>query len=832
MRLQSFFCFLYVFLAMPNVLLAQQKKAKIGVSQTNLPLAFPLVTQQNSASIYYDPNDAAVVKIAAKAFKDDIKLLTNVNATLVSKNEKLTTYPVIIGTIGQSVYIDELLKTGKLNKASLAGKWETFTIAVIENPFKNVKRALVIAGSDRRGTAFGVFELSRMMGVSPLYWWADVIPTKKTAIYISAGQSLVGPPSVKYRGIFINDEDWGIQPWAAKNIDTDVKDIGPKTYAKVFELLLRLKANYIWPAMHPSTKAFYHYPDNPKVADDYAIVVGSSHCEPMLRNNVFEWAENFENEYGSKPGEWRYDLNKNQIANYWTDRVKQAKNYESVYTVGMRGIHDGSMPGPKDKNEKIALLGKVITDQRSILANNFSPSANATPQIFCPYKEVLSLYQAGLNLPDDVTIVWADDNHGYIRQLSNPTEQKRSGGSGVYYHISYWGAPQDYLWLSSISPSLISYELTKAYQYKADRLWVINVGDIKPAEMETQFAMDLAWDVNRWKPENANHYAEAWAKETFGVQFAKPIAQIKAVYYRLAQAAKPEHMAAVTFSEREAAIRISDYEMIFQQAKALREKIPSHLKDAYFQLIFYPVEAAKLMNEKILYAQKSLILAEKGDKEALIYSAKAKSAFEKIQKITKQYNQDIAGGKWNGMMSWQPRNLSVFGMPKVADSVHSKRLPSAMPTEKIVLRAVSYQEKFSPTGTTLKMINGLGLGGNGISVLPFVFNSAKDNELEKSAYVTYQVDFKTTGVHVIEVKCLPTQGVNNGIKVRYAISVNGAPPQIVNIAPPSENNTWKQNVLQGFASGKTNHELTVNGKSTIKIYLLDPGLVINQIEIQ
>ena len=814
----------------PKQNLAQQAGI---VSEANLPGSFPVVDGGKAAPIYIDEKDAEVVGIAAEAFKTDINLLANISPAVFKNNPALSTYPIIIGTLGQSFYIDQLAKAGKIDAAVLRNKWETFSISVIENPLKGVQRALVIAGSDRRGTAYGVFELSRRLGVSPLCWWADVKPAPKKNLYVKAGPVLVQSPSVKYRGIFINDEDWGIQPWAAKMMDTDVKDIGPKTYTKIFELLLRLKANYIWPGMHPSTKAFYYYANDPVMADKYAIVLGSSHCEPMLRNNVFEWAENFEHEYGKKPGEWRYDLNKNEISTYWTDRVKQAKNYESVYTVGMRGIHDGSMPGPKDKNEKVKLLGEVITDQREILSKNISEPISSIPQIFCPYKEVLSLYQAGLKLPDDVTIVWADDNHGYIRQLSNPEEQKRSGGSGVYYHISYWGAPHDYLWLSSISPTLISYELTKAYQYKADRLWVINVGDIKPAEMETQFAMDLAWDINKWKPENAHQYAESWAAETFGAEFAKPIADIKAVYYRLGQEAKPEHMGSVNFSHAQAEERLAAYAKIYEQAKALNDKIPVRLKDAYFELILYPVQGAMLMNQKILYAKKSLELAANGDQSALTFSKKSKLAFEQIQQITKQYNEETAGGKWNGIMSWKPRDLPVFKMPKVADSVASKVTAAKTETAaKTIIQATQYTNKFSLKGLSLQSIQGLGIGGSGISNYPFTFKSVKENELQTAAYAIYEVDFNTIGEHQIAVKCLPTQGVNDGVKVRYAIAVNNDKPQVINISPASENNIWKQNVLQGYASGITKHQINKTGKSTVKIYLLDPGVVINQLEIK
>ncbi len=804
---------------------------KVEVSSTNVAGSFPMVHLKKAATIYYDKNDAKVVEIVVQAFQSDVKALTGLTPSASSTTDNMGQYPVIVGTLGKSALIDALIKSGKVDARLLKGNWEQFSITLVQNPMKGVKTALVVIGSDRRGTAYGIFELSKKMGISPWIWWADVRPEHRESIYLT-GNSISKIPSIKYRGIFINDEDWGLQPWAAKNMDTDVKDIGPKTYAKVFELLLRLKGNYIWPAMHPCTKAFYYYKENPKVADDYAIVVGGSHCEPMLRNNVFEWAENFEHEYGKKPGEWRYDLNKNEMDRYWADRVKESTKYESVYTVGMRGIHDGSMPGPKDRNEKVKLLDSVITGQRKIFANYFTTAVAGIPQIFCPYKEVLSLYQAGLRLPDDVTIVWADDNHGYIRQLSNAKEQKRSGGSGVYYHLSYWGAPNDYLWLSTISPALISYELTKAYQYKADRLWVMNVGDIKPAEMELQFAMDLAYDVNRWKPENADQYAEYWAGETFGKSFAKEISQIKAQYYRLAQAAKPEHMLAVSFTDAEATQRLKDYEAVYLQAKQLENKVPARLKDAYFELILYPVQGSYLMNQKILFAKKSLELAARNDKGAFEFAKKAEDAFAEIKMITKKYNQEIAGGKWNGMMSDHPRDQAVFKMPLVAKKLvdTAKKDSNYSFLSKTVIQASKFIEATSPTGK-VAVIKGLGNGGDGVTQLPLNFPSLKETELSKAPCLTYKIDYVGGGMLKFTVKCLPTQAVFSGGKVRYAIKVDDQEPQIVNIAPASENNIWKENVLKGYAQGVTSHAVRSSHNSILKIYLLDPGIVINQIEI-
>ncbi|MBC7722249.1 MAG: glycosyl hydrolase 115 family protein, partial [Pedobacter sp.] len=714
-------------------------------------------------------------------------------------------------------------------------KWESFIITVIKNPLPNVPQALVIVGSDARGTAFGVFEVSKQMGVSPWYWWADVIPEKKSAIFIH-GTQLNGPPSVQYRGIFLNDEDWGLQPWAAKKMDADIKDIGPNTYAHIFELLLRLKANYIWPAMHPCTKAFYYYKDNAKLADKYAIVVGTSHCEPMLRNNVFEWAENYKKEYGTDPKEWRYDLNKEQIAPYWQDRITEVKNYESVVTVGMRGIHDGSMPGPKDINAKVKLLETVIEDQRKILQNTYQKPINTIPQIFCPYKEVLQLYRKGMKLPNDVTIAWADDNYGYITQLSDTKERQRSGGSGVYYHLSYWGAPQDYLWLSTHSPSLISYEMTKAFDFNAKRLWVFNVGDLKPAEMELNFALDLAYNINKWQPTNAINYSEFWAEEIFGKAFAKPIAAIKTVFYQLAQEGKPEHLGMINYSNEIADKRIADYKGITEQSEALFTKMPDRLKDAFYELVLYPVKGAYLMNQKVFFAKRSIESAKQGNRDALTYSRLSEAAYKSIQNITNTYNKNIANGKWDGIMSSHPRDLEVFKMPKVAtkEMVDSNKnnLSNTIANIKqpTIILATDFRNKKNILGKNITIINGLGISGKGITVLPFTALSSDTLHLEKVPYVDYQITL-SKGNHSISIKALPTHSINQEYKVRYAISVNGDRPQIINLEAEASSKIWSKNVVNGFSSATTLHTILLDTISTIRLYILEPGVVINQLEI-
>ena len=791
---------------------------------------FPIFSNTTVPSFYVDNNDAKVVTIAANAFINDVNLISGkqIELNAATKNQ----YIIIAGTIGKSKLIDELIKNKLIDVTTIKNKWECFTIQIIKkqpktrgskSPPWGVGGQLVIAGSDRRGTAFGIFHLSRLMGVSPFVWWADAVPQKKQQLFVSGSYSSK-TPSVQYRGIFINDEDWGMQPWAAKNMDTDIKDIGPKTYARVFELLLRMKANYIWPAMHPCTRAFYYYKQNPKVADDYAIVVGGSHCEPMLRNNVCEWAETYEEEYKKKPGEWRYDVNKDEIYKYWDDRIKESVNYESVFTVGMRGVHDGSMPGPKDPNEKVKLLEKVIADQREILQNNFKKSSSAIPQLFVPYKEVLSLYRRGMKLPDDVTIIWPDDNYGYIRQLPNEEEQKRSGGHGVYYHLSYWGSPHDYLWLSSISPALIGYEMKKAYDYGARKLWVFNVGDIKPAELEIQFAMDMAWDINTYNEEDTYSYVENWAVQLFGTNNASAIWMLKDAYYHLAESGKPEHLGMLTFTKKEMEQRVNVYNILTGLTGTCKKQIPPSLLDAFYQLVEYPVISAALMNKKIFYEKMATIaLPEKKEVEAKEYLLKAKDAFDSIKILTDYYNSGMSTGKWNGMMSWHPRDLKVFNAPTVFDSIKIKVDSVFNRKEKEEADLVDTKTAWTLNSMqaiqNCKLLDKLGISGWALA--------AKDSG---EAVINYPVTL-AAGKYKVVVKCLPTYAMEKEKQLYYAVAVNDEQAQMVNVHAETESSVWKENVIRGYSQGITQHVVNNNGLSIIKIVFKNKNLAISQIEI-
>jgi len=820
-------CFAFLFQLACLISFCNGQVQPLVVSANENVHSFHLAKSNKAASIYIDVADLEVVHIAATCFSQDVKSVTDILPYVKNIAETYEDYMVIGGTIGHNKLIDQLIQQQRLDVKKVKGKWETFSIALIDHPFKNVKQSLVIVGSDERATAYGFFQLSQLIGVAPFLWWADITPAKQQQLFVS-GTALFGPPSVKYRGIFINDEDWGINPWAANKMDTDIKDIGPKTYARVCELLLRLKANYLWPAMHPCTKAFWYYPENPKVAQRYSIVLGASHCEPMLRNNVFEWNKTFEKEFGIKPEKWSYDINKIQIYPYWEERVKESKSQDAVYTVGMRGIHDGGMPGGNNKQEKIKILENVIADQRTMLANNLGKKALDIPQIFCPYKEVLDLYQSGMNLPDDITIFWPDDNFGYIRQVSNIAEQKRIGGSGIYYHLSYWGAPADYLWLSSTSPSLIAHEMSKAYRFGADKLWVFNVGDIKPAELETEFAMDLAWDINKWSQEKAFSYTKYWAEKNFGKAYFKEIVAIKNEYYLLAASSKPEHLDKVIFSLDDAKKRIESYEALYNTTNELSNKIPPALKDAYYELVQYPVEGACFMNQKCLFTKMGLLAKKTSTIEADTYFEKANKAYENIQLSTLKYNQ-LAGGKWEGMMSSHPRNLKVFNKPTTNDSITLVSNTSWLSAPKKVLSASDFINKNDTAKNHIVTIKGLGISEKAVTVLPVVEKSYTDSIL-KAPLLEYQTDLDA-GDNQIWVKCLPTFRLYNGFKLQYAVSVNGDTPQLVNIETKVESKEWGQNVLRGFSVGKTTHHIATKGKATIKIYLVDPGIVINQIEV-
>ncbi|MFI1743298.1 glycosyl hydrolase 115 family protein [Thalassobellus sediminis] len=632
---------------------------------------FEVLTSEHQSIILYDKNGSSLDSISAYLLADDIFKVTNYRPEVLTNIKKAKGHVIVIGTIKSKLLKKFLCKTNI--KSGFENQWESYSYQTILNPNKRIKKAFVIAGTNPRGTAYGVFNISKKIGVSPWYWWADVPVKKQNELILNASNFYSKAPSVNYRGIFLNDEDWGLQPWAAKTFEPETDDIGPKTYAKIFELLLRLNANSIWPAMHPSTKAFFYYPGNAKMANLYNIVIGTSHAEPMLRNNVDEWDK-------EKFGSFNYKTNKATVYNYWETRVKEAKNIDAIYTLGMRGVHDSGMEGVKSKDEAVSILDGIIKDQRNMLKSYINKDVTNIPQAFTVYKEVLDLYQNGLVVPEDIALVWTDDNYGYIRNLSNTEERKRGGGAGVYYHASYWGRPHDYLWLSTTHPGLIREEMMKAYNLNNKNIWILNVGDIKPAEYNTQLFLDMAYDADKFQnPEYITTHQEEFYGNIFGSELGKSISNIRADYFQLAFERKPEFMG-WSQTERTTPIyntayntlsngdeiqeRIDAYDSIETEVDVIEKNLPEHLKSAFTQLVGYPVKASSHMNKKFLFRDKAMTYAKQGRKSALNYARLSHKSYNEITSLTKGYNQ-LSEGKWNGMMDMKPRRLPVFDDPEI-----------------------------------------------------------------------------------------------------------------------------------------------------------------------
>ncbi|MBW8863716.1 MAG: glycosyl hydrolase 115 family protein [Verrucomicrobia bacterium] len=545
---------------------------------------FVLFNGGTVAPVFLDTNaDAAVVR-AAGDLVEDFARVTGAKPAMtqtVSANKDIR---VIIGTLGQSQIIDQLVADGKLDVKGVSGQWESYVLQIVTNPLPGVDRALVIAGSDRRGTIYGIYQLSAMIGVSPWYWWADVPVQNKKVLALSGEIIKQGPPGVKYRGFFINDEDWGLSPWIAKTFDPQTGTIGPKTYAKVFELMLRLRLNYLWPAMHLCSRSFGDVPENAVLADKYGIVIGSSHCEPMLYNNI-HWNEKTQ-------GRWNYSLNQGAISNTWEKTAKARGEYEAVWTLGIRGIHDASMEQPpEDMPGKIQLMTRIFHDQRELLDEYASKKWGPVAQCFVPYKEVLPIYDAGLKVPEDVTLVWVDDNFGYIRRLSNPSERQRPGGAGVYWHLSYYGHPHSYTWINATAPALMWEELHKAWENDARTLWVVNVGDIKPMEIGIDYFSRLTWNPDGFSSGGQREFLHDFASENFGGALAGPLTDLLTDFYRLGTVRRPELMErkwALSLAPEQATQLKEDYENLLNREKSVFAMVPAGLSDAYTELAGFP----------------------------------------------------------------------------------------------------------------------------------------------------------------------------------------------------------------------------------------------------
>ena len=739
-----------------------------------------------------DNAEEKVVQTALKLFIRDYQSVFSASAAVDARQGN-----IIVGTVGKS----PLLKAVSADVSALTGKKQAFLLQVLPDG------KLLVAGSDSHGTAYGIMELSRLIGVSPWEWWADVTPEKKTSFVLSAEYQTLQSPSVEYRGIFINDEDWGLMPWSSQTYEpSDIKGhIGPKTNARIFELLLRLRANTYWPAMHECTLPFFLTEGNRKVAEEYGIFIGSSHCEPMVCSAAGEWRRRGQ-------GDYDYVNNSASVYKFWEDRVKEVAQQGNIYTLGMRGVHDGQMQGAKTVAEQKAVLERVLKDQRGLLQKYGNKDVTAIPQAFIPYKEVLDIYNAGLQVPDDVTLIWCDDNYGYIRHFPTAEERARKGGNGIYYHVSYWGRPHDYLWLGTFSPYLLHQQMKLAYDRGIQKMWVLNVGDIKPAEYQIELFLDMAWNIDEVNEIGVTAHLKSWLEREFGSNRAEELLPAMEAHYQLSYIRKPEFMGNtreeerdpkykvikdLPWSEQTISERLRSYTVLSDVVERMESNIPADRQDAYFQLVKYPVQAAAQMNRKILTAQ--LARHSKADWK------QSDAAFDSIASLTQQYNS-LQNGKWNRMMDFQPRKLPVF-----------KRVEHTAATEPMVTDRKILCKWNAMECTYGKPVPCEGLG-----------YERKAAGIRKGSSLTFAFDDYGKDSVEVEIRLLPSHPLDEK-QLRFAISVDEAVPQTVSYETKGRSEEWKENVLRNQAIRKVTLPINKQASHKLVITALDEGVVLDQV---
>lgn len=598
---------------------------------------FPLVSNYQSASLCVSSQDYAGVLRVTKHLQTDIKNVTGVEPKIIT-DKTIGNTIVIIGTIGKNPVVDKLIEENKINAEEVINRWDTFAIQTVENPLPNVSQALVIFGSNKRGTIYGMYDLSSQIGVSPWYWWADAPIQKKAELYVKPGFYSSGEPKVKYRGIFINDEAPTLRNWAKEKFG----GFNHKFYEKVFELLLRNKANYLWPAMWIPTAFNDDDPENPRLADEYGIIMSTSHHEPMMCAHD-EW-------YRFEGGEWNYKTNKEKLQEFWRGGIERMGDYESVVTMGMRGDGDEAMT----EETAIGLLKTIIADQREILEDVTGKPAEEIPQLWALYKEVQDYFDKGMRVDDDILILFSDDNWGNIRTLPKKEDLDHEGGYGIYYHFDYVGGPISYRWLNVSQIERVWEQMNLAYQWGVRDLWIVNVGDIKPMELPISFFMDFAWNPEAINAKDLPDYYISWAKQQFGNQYAEEIAEVLSLYTKYNSRRTMEMLTPDTYSienYREADRIVSEFNQLYEKAKSIYDKLPESHKSAFYQLALFPVEACRNLNEMYVAAGKNKYYAERGYAAANFYAQKVKELFDKDAEITRYFHEELENGKWNHMMS-------------------------------------------------------------------------------------------------------------------------------------------------------------------------------------
>lgn len=791
----------------------------------------------NPVSYYVPVNSDPVVTVAAGMFSEDMEAVTDKRAEYKDP---------VDATI--RIYQIDTASDSELKDAQKAGI-DIKKLRVLQDGFAiKVKDGKIhIAGANGRGAAYGLLELSREAGVSPWVWWGDVVPAKKNKLVLDDSYSSMQGASVDRRGIFINDEDWSLRPWSHLNFEPSEKtEIGAKTYRKIFELLLRLRANTLLPAMHEGTTAFFQIEGAKQQADSCGIIIGTSHCEPMLRNNVGEWDINHR-------GRFNYKTNKQAVLEYWKERLTEVKDSKggNIITIGMRGIHDSSMEGYKTDEEKFHGLQEVIIDQQRLIGEAIG-DPSAQDQVFVPYKEVLQLYEMGLDVPDYVTLMWCDDNYGYITRLSNPEEQKRSGGGAVYYHLSYWGRPHDYLWLTTTQPGLIYQQMRNAYDHNVRKQWIANVHDPKVAAYDLELFLDMAWNIDSVDASTVKNHYKAWLTRQFGKDAADTIFPVMHDFFRLCGQRKPEFMGwsqtekdkklyergltPVMNSEfntnefgNELQRYVAEFDRISYVVDYATKLVDPSLYDAYFTAVIYPVCAASAHAKSLLKAQEARQLAsgrnqvvDRIELEERIRQLCAESqiAYQTVRKLTEYYNDVVSDGKWKGSMDMRPRDLPVFFAPNLPIFLTEEELaryndPHLSKSADIILDGV----------VARNAVNFDEVIGNAspVSMLGHSMNAV---QIEKGSSLIYRFDIENGAEGCLRIAMIPNHPVD-GKDLRFSVSIDQGTPEEFNLKEPFRSEQWKENVLRGQAVRILPANLKP-GKHSIEIKAIDDNIVLDQ----
>jgi hypothetical protein len=820
-------------LLLPTMAGAQQLAAPLTdhyISAKKTTGSFPLVAGGRAATLYASETDWPGVLRTIRDVQADVQRVTGKEPAFLTDAPQSAQPVVLIGTLGHSALIDKLVQTGKLDVANLAGRWETFVVQAVADPLPGVQQALVVAGSDKRGTIYGLYDLSQQMGVSPWYWWADVPVAHQKSLYVAAGRHTLGSPAVKYRGIFLNDEAPALSGWAKEKFG----GINSKMYAHVFELILRLRGNYLWPAMwgnafNDDDKA------DPALADTYGIVMGTSHHEPMLRAQQ-EWKR-----YGKGP--WNYQTNAPVLQEFWRQGIKNMGTHESIVTIGMRG--DGDEPMSEDNN--IKLLEKIVADQRQILAEETHKPAEQTPQLWALYKEVQDYYDKGMRVPDDVTLLLCDDNWGNLRKLPKLGDQPRKGGYGIYYHFDYVGGPRNYKWLNTNTLPRIWEQMHLAHAYGANQIWIVNVGDLKPMELPISFFLDYAWNPDALPTEGVGAYTQRWAAQQFGPKYAVEIAEILAKYAKYNSRRKPELLDANTYSlaTGEWATVVADYNQLLTRAEAINQKLPAADSDAYFELVLHPVQACANLNELYYTVALNREAAKINQPNTNALAEKARVLYAKDAEI-KQHYHTIAGGKWNHMMDQTHIGYTYWQQPEVDKMPDVVTLPAGAtatspPTpsvpanaDYVAIEAEHYTQAVNAGPITWQKLPDLGRTGGAVTTFP-VTAAPTPAPGGNSPHLEYRISLAQAGPVTVSAYLAPTLDFTNTTGLRYAVSLDDEAPQIINLHtglnPDNGNRPWEQAVAQNIILKTSQHNVAAAGAHVLKFWRVDPGVVLEKLVV-